>query len=202
MITNPCAVTTGEVRFSYLHVFQPYAQQQGAEPKYSATILLPKADTAAKAAIDTAIRTAIETGVNKRWNGMRPPQPAICVHDGDGGRPSDGMPFGPECRGHWVFTASCKTPPFVVDANVQPILQQTEVYSGMYGRANVTFFPYANSGKKGVGCALNGIQKLRDGEALGGRISAEDAFGPSVQAAPAPAACPPQIDPITGQPVV
>lgn len=215
MTTNPTTMTTGEIRFSYLHVFQPYAQAANAEPKYSTTILVPKSDAATKAAIDAAVRAAIDNGVTKCWNGVRPPQPSICVHDGDGGRPSDGTPYGQECRGHWVITASSKNPPFVVDANVQPILQQSEVYSGMYGRASITFFPYANSGKKGVGCALNGIQKLRDGEPLSGRVSAEDAFGapgaPAAYAAPAAqqAAPPwgampagyPQIDPITGQPV-
>lgn len=179
MATPINTITIGEVRLSYCNLFQPRAQQPGQEPKFSVTVLVPKTNTKAKAAIDTAIQAAIEAGVSKCWNGQRPPQPAICVHDGDGVRPSDGMPFGAECRGHWVFTASSKAdrPPFVVDANVQPILQQTEVYSGMYGRVNVTFFAYANSGKKGIGCGLNGVQKLRDGEPLGSRVTAEEAFG-------------------------
>ena len=172
-------ITIGEVRLSYCNLFQPRAKQAGQEPKFSVTVLVLKTNTAAKAAIDAAIQVAVEAGVAKRWNGVRPPQPAICVHDGDGARPSDGVPFGEECKGHWVFTASCKAdrPPFVVDANIQPILQQSEVYSGMYGRVNVSFFAYANSGKKGIGCGLNGVQKLRDGEPLGSRVSAEDAFG-------------------------
>ena len=124
MNTNPCTLTTGEVRFSYLHVFQPYAQQQGAEPKYSVTLLIPKTDVATKGLIDAAINAATNNGVSSKWNGIRPPQLFICVHDGDGGRPSDGMPFGDECKGHWVVTASNKNAPFVVDANVQPILQR------------------------------------------------------------------------------
>ena len=190
MATTATTLTTGEVRLSYLHVFQPYAQQQGAEPKYSTTILLPKTDAATKSAIDAAIRAAIEDGVSRKWQGVRPPQPSICVHDGDGGRPSDGLPFSDECKGHWVFTASNKNQPFVVDANVQPILQQGEVYSGMYGRVNVTFFAYANSGKKGVGCALNGIQKTRDGEPLGSRVTAEEAFGAAAPGTPAGAVSP------------
>lgn len=185
MTTNPTTITTGEVRLSYLHLFQPYAQQPNAEPKYSATILVPKSDVATKAAIDGAIRAAIDAGVGKCWNGVRPPQPAISVHDGDGTRPSDGMPYGPECKGHWVVTASSKNAPFVVDAGLQPILQQGEVYSGMYGRVSLTFFPYSNSGKKGVGCGLNGVQKLRDGEPLGGRVSVEDAFGAPAPGTPA-----------------
>lgn len=189
MAMSNTTVTTNEVRFSYLHVFQPFANQPNQDPKYSLTILIPKTDTATKAAVDAAVQQAIAAGVNKCWNGVRPPQPAVCVHDGDGARPSDGAPYGDECKGHWVLTASSKQPPFVVDANTQPIINQADVYSGAYGRACVTFYPYSNSGKKGIGCGLNGIQLLRDGEPLGGgRVSAEEAFGaPAAMPAAAPA---------------
>jgi len=174
---NTSTVTTGEVRLSYTNLFQAVARQQGAEAKYSTTVLVPKSDFATKTAIDAAIAAAIDAGVSKCWNGVRPPQPAICVHDGDGARPSDGQAFGAECRGHWVFTASSKNAPFVVDQNVQPILQQSEIYSGMYGRVSVNFFAYSNSGKKGIGCGLNGVQKTRDGEPLASHVSAAEAFG-------------------------
>jgi hypothetical protein len=138
---------------------------------------LPKSDFATKQRIDAAIQAAIQAGVASKWNGIRPPQIAIPLHDGDGVRPSDGMPFGDECKGHWVFTASSKQQQAVVDASIQPILNQTEVYSGMYARVNINFFPYANSGKKGIGCGLGPVQKLADGEPLGGQMSADAAFG-------------------------
>ena len=188
MATTPNTITIGEVRLSYCNLFQPRSNQPNQEAKYSVTVLVPKSNAQAKAAIDAAINYAIEQGVSKSWNGVRPPQPSICIHDGDGARPSDGMPYGEECKGHWVFTASSKADraPFVVDANVQPILQQAEVYSGMYGQVNVSFFPYNNSGKKGIGCGLNGVQKLRDGEPLGSQISAEEAFGVPQQPAAVP----------------
>ncbi len=190
MAMSNTTVTTNEVRFSYVHVFQPFSNQQGQDPKYSLTILIPKSDTATKAAIDAAVQQAITAGVSTKWNGIRPPQPAICVHDGDGARPSDGAPYGAECKGHWVLTASSdqQHPPFVVDANTQPIINQADVYSGAYGRACVTFYPYSNSGKKGIGCGLNGIQMLRDGEPLGGNgVTAAEAFGAPVAV---PAAAP------------
>ena len=176
---NTTTITIGEVRLSYCDLFQPRAKQAGQEPKYSVTVLLPKTNTAAKAAVDAAINAALEAGVSKCWNGVKPPVPSICVHDGDGVRPSDGQAFGEECRGMWVFTASSKAdrPPFVVDANVQPVIQQTDVYSGVWGRVNVTFFPYNAAGKKGIGCGLNGVQKLRDDTPLGSRVTAEEAFG-------------------------
>lgn len=171
------AITINEVRFSYVNLFQPVSKN-GGEPKYSVTILIPKANVAAKALVDQAIQEAINNGVSSRWNGQRPPMPAICVHDGDGPRPSDGQPFGPECRGCWVVSASSKNPPFVVDTAVQPIINPTEVYSGMWGNVSVNFFPYNANGKKGVGCGLNGVQKTRDDEPLGGRVTAQDAFKP------------------------
>lgn len=185
---NSNTVTIGEVRFSYCSLFQakPPFNNPNGEPKFSVTVLVPKSNTPAKAAMDAAVNAAIEQGVSTRWNGVRPPQPAICIHDGDGPRPSDGQAFGAECKGMWVFTASCKAdrPPFIVDANVQPILQQSEIYSGVYGNASVSFFAYSNSGKKGIGCGLNGIKKTRDGEPLGNSVTAQDAFSAIASATP------------------
>jgi len=203
------SVVTGEVRLSYVNLFQPRAAQQGGEPKYSVTILLPKSDVATYQRIQAAIQAAYEQGVAQKWNGARPPLKHT-IHDGDGVRPS-GEPFGPECRGHWVFTASSKQKPEVVDANLNPIIDQSKVYSGVYGRVHVNFFPYSQSGNRGIAAGLGPVQILRDGEPLGGRVTAADAFG----AAPAPAApqtfappaapaapqVPQQIDPITGQPL-
>lgn len=183
-------VTLNDVRFSYLNVFQakpPFNNPQG-EAKFSTTILVPKTNLQAKALMDQAIAAAIEEGVSAKWNGIRPPQPSICVHDGDGPRPSDGQPFGQECRGCWVFTASCKAdrPPFVVDTQVQPIIDPTQVYSGMWGNVSVNFFAYNQAGKKGIGCGLNGIQKIRDDEPLSAHVTAQDAFQPVAAPAAAP----------------
>lgn len=174
---NPRHVVTGEARLSFVHLFTPYARP-GNEPKYSTTVLVPKSDVATKQRIDAAINAAIELGMQKTWNGVRPPVLGIPVYDGDGVRPSDGMPFGQECKGHWVFTTSSKNPPQVVDAQLNPIINQSEVYSGCYGRVSVDFFPYSNRGNKGVGCGLGNVQKTRDGEPLGNRTTPEDDFTP------------------------
>ena len=193
------AITLNNVRFSYCNLFQPKApfNNPSGEPRYSTTILVPKSNAAAKAAIDQAIAQAIEEGVSGKWSGVRPPQPAICVHDGDGPRPSDGSAYGEECRGCWVFTASSRDKPFVVDGQVQPIIDPTQVYSGMWGNVSVNFYAYNQAGKKGVGCGLNGVQKTRDDDPLSGRVTAQDAFQPV-----APAAAPGYggVNPITGLP--
>lgn len=173
-------VTTGEVRLSYVHLFKPYAYVAGQEEKFSCTVLVPKTDTDTMGRIHAAIEAAKQKGISDMWNGSCPPIMQTPVYDGDGIRPSDGDEFGPECRGHWVFTARAKTdyPPEVVDQNLNPIINQSEMYSGVYARVNVSFFPYSFGGKKGIGCGLGAIQKLRDGEVLGGSMpSASKAFG-------------------------
>ncbi len=195
---NPMQVVTGQARLSYVHLFTPYASPNGGDPKYSVTVLIPKSDVATKQRIDAAIQSAIQSGVESRWNGVRPPLIALPIHDGDGVRPSDGMPFGDECKGHWVFTASAKQAPGVVDVALNPILNQTEIYSGIYGRVSVRFFPYANSGKKGIGVGLNNVQKLADGEPLGSRTTAADDFGGEPLGAYAPST--PQAYGVPGQP--
>ena len=105
-----------------------------------------------------------------------PPIIACSIHDGDGVRPSTGEPFGPECKGHWVFTASSKNPVSLVDAGMNPIVQKGELYSGCYARVCVSLFPYNTAGKRGIGIGLEAVQKLRDGEPLGGKASAASDF--------------------------
>lgn len=191
-------VTTGIARLSYEHIFQPYVRNANDTPKYSATILVPKSDTATKARLDAAIEAAKRAGMKDKFGGMIPPFLTTPLHDGDGVRPSDGMPYGQECKGHWVFTANAKNPPSVVDMNRQPIVDESEIYSGVYAYVNVTFFPYNSNSKKGIGCGLNAVMKARDGEPLGSHITVDDAFAglPMMPTAAAPA-----VDPITGLPV-
>lgn len=195
-------ITTGLVRFSYAYIFTPRAgKNPGDEEKYSITLLIPKNDQATMNAIMAGIEEAKQEGLAGAFKGIPPQVLPTPIHDGDGAKES-GEPYGPECRGHWVITASNKRQPFVVDANVQPVLQPTLVYSGCYGKASIRFFPYT-TGKKGIGCSLNGIQKIQDGEPLGGGITADEAFGANPGFAPAAPMAPGYGQPATpayGQP--
>jgi len=207
------------VRLSYVHLDKPYSQN-GGEPKYSATILVPKIPADNRARIDAAIQQATAKA-REKFGSAFPIQPKTSVHDGDGVRPSDGQPFGEECKGCWVFTASAKTQPQLRDVYGQPVLDSTEFYSGVYAHVGVTFFGYNAPQNKGIGAALDNVMKISDGEMLGGaRASAEDDFADLVQpqqgysvpqqgyAAPQQGyavpqqgyAVPQQIDPITGMP--
>lgn len=205
-MANENRVVTGKARLSYVNLLKPYARP-GQEEKYSVTVLVPKSDTVTKAKIDAAIEAAIQTGIQRRWDGKRPGLINIPVYDGDGTRPSDGEPFGAECKGHWVFTASAKAdrPPRVVDQAINDILDAREVYSGMYGRVSVDFFAYNAQGRKGIGAGLNNVQKLADGEPLGGGTTAEDDFADSLPTGGNHAqpyqANQARVNPLTGQPL-
>ena len=195
---NPMKVLTGECRLSYCNLTTPRAAQQGGEPKYGVTLLIPKTDVATKADIDAAIQAAANEALSKVWNGARPPQLRVPIYDGDGVRPSGG-PFGDECKGHWVMAASTKNKPQVVGVdNINCELAPSDIYSGMYARVTIRFFGYSNSGNKGIGCGLGNVLKTRDGEALSGSASASVDFAGLCAAPAAPAY---GINPITGQPM-
>lgn len=172
------AITTGKVRASYVNIFQPRVPENGGEPKYSLTLLIPKTDMATLNAIYAEIERAKQEGAQKVFNRAVPPMCRIPLHDGDGFRPS-GEAFGEECRGCMVMTASARLQPSIVGLDMQAIINPADVYSGCYVRANINFFAYNTNGNKGIGCGLNAVQKIEDGEPLTARVSAEEAFGGS-----------------------
>ncbi len=170
------AITTNKVRASYVNIFQPRVPENGGDPKYSVTLLIPKSDTATINAIYAEIEKAKQEGAQKVFNGNIPPMCKIPIYDGDGYR-ANGELFGEECKGCMVMTASAKMQPIIVNTDMQNIINPAEVYSGCYIRANINFFAYNSNGNKGIGCGLNCVQKIEDGEPLTARVSAEEAFG-------------------------
>lgn len=174
----PTKVLTGEVRLSYVNLVAPRANNSdpNADPKYSVTLLIPKSDLAVKQNIDASIEAAAADAQGKIWNGVRPPVMPIPIHDGDGVR-DNGTPFGPECKGCWVMTASSKQKPQVVhQSDINTELLPQDIYSGMYARVTINFFGYNQRGKRGVGCGLGNVMKTRDGEPLAGGASAAADF--------------------------
>lgn len=162
-------VITGEVRLSYAHIWEPSAIE-GNEPKFSVSVIVSKNDKETLKAIKEAVEEAKETGKGK-WNGKIPAVLKTPLRDGDVERPDDEA-----YAGCYFFNASSKNKPGIVDENVQPILDQSEVYSGCYARVAVNFYAYNANGNKGIAAGLGNIQKLRDGDSLGGATRAEDDF--------------------------
>lgn len=163
-------VVTGEVRFSYLHVWEPSAIEEGQDKKYSASLIIPKSDKKTLDAINKAIESAKEAGKAK-FGGKIPTVLKTPLRDGDAERPDDEA-----YAGAYFINCNAKQQPGIVDKNARPIMNQDEVYSGCYGRASITFYAFNTSGNKGIACGLNHMMKLRDGESLGGRSTAEADF--------------------------
>lgn len=169
------------VRFSYAHVFQPYAfEGDDKEPRYSATILIPKSvkgkPNPEVAKIRQAIDAAYKEAQTDKWNGKQPKNWFNPLQDGD--EPNrDGEDRGEAYEGHWFINAKSRTKPGVVDAHLQPIMDSDEFYSGCYGNVSISFAGFDNSGNKGISAFLNNVMKTKDGEPLGaGAASAEEDF--------------------------
>ena len=174
-ISNPTKVITGvNTRWSYANVWDAKSINGGA-PKYSVSLIIPKSDTVTVSKIKAAIEAAYEEGESKlKGNGKTVPALSVLktpLRDGDLERPDD-----PAYANAYFINANSATAPGIVDADRQPILERSEVYSGVYGRASINLYAFNSNGNRGVACGLGNIQKVCDGEPLGGRTSASDEF--------------------------
>ena len=168
---NVTKVITGiNTRLSYFHGWEPVSINGGTE-KYSVSVLIPKDDKETIDAINAAIDAAIEDGIAK-FGGKKPKREAIKLPLRDGDLERDDEAY----KNHFFVNANSTTPPQIVDKRVNPILDREEVYSGCYARVSLNFYAFNSNGNKGVACGLGNIQKIRDGEYLGGRTSAADDF--------------------------
>lgn len=174
-INNPMKVITGpETRWSYANVWEPKSIN-GGTPKYSVSLIIPKSDTKTAEKIKAAIKAAYDEGQGKLKGNSRT-VPALSVlktplRDGDTERPDD-----PVYANSYFINANSASAPGIVDADCQPIIDRSEVYSGVYGRASINFYAFNSNGNKGIACGLNNLQKIKDGEPLGGKSRAEDDF--------------------------
>jgi len=172
---NPTKVITGpDTRWSYCNVWQPKSINGGVA-KYSISLIVPKSDTKTVEKIKAAIEAAYHEGEAKLKGNAKtvPPLAAIKtpLRDGDVERPNDSL-----YSNSYFLNANSATAPGIVDADRQEILNRSEVYSGVYGKASISFFAYNSNGSRGIACGLNNLLKIRDGEPLGGKPRAEDDF--------------------------
>lgn len=167
-------VITGKVRFSYLNVFEPTAIDENSRKTYNVSLIIPKSDTVTISKIKKAIEAAKELYKSKLVdkNGKMPATMWNPLRDGDLERGDS-----PEYENSFFVNAKSEVRPGLVDKDLNPIMSKDELYSGCYGRASISFFGFNQSGNKGISCGLNNLQKLSDGEPLGGGASAESDFG-------------------------
>lgn len=163
-------ITVENVKLSYANIWEKKSIN-GGDPKYSVSLLIDKNDKKTIKAIKDAIEEAKQEGIAK-FGGKIPGKLKEPLRDGDEERPDDET-----YAGMLFMNANSNNQPQIVNKQVQPILDQTEVYSGCIANVSVSFYCFNTNGNKGVACGLGNIQKVADGERLGGGASAESDFG-------------------------
>lgn len=176
---NPMKVITGpNTRWSYANVWEPKSINGGA-PKYSVSLIIPKSDKTTVDKINAAIKAAYEEGQSKlKGNGRSVPALSAIktpLRDGDLERPDDEA-----YANSYFINANSPSAPGIVDVDRNTIIDRSEVYSGVYGRASISLYAFNSNGNKGIACGLNNLQKIRDGEPLGGKSRAEDDFATDI----------------------
>lgn len=175
MLKSTEVVTGKDTLFNYLNVNKPKPTQDGTRLKYSSSLIIPKSDVITKGKIKAAIKAAYEEGQSKLKGNDKnvPPLSSLKtpLRDGDTDRPND-----PVYANSWFMNTNSYKKPKAWDANGNEIMDPSELYSGIYGKAVVNFYAYNTHGSKGIACGFEGLQKLRDGEYLGGTNITVDIF--------------------------
>nr|WP_068432511.1 ssDNA-binding protein [Magnetospirillum sp. XM-1]CUW38821.1 protein of unknown function\ len=179
---------TPRARLSYPHLVEAVANDDGVEWYSCVLIFDPEAQkTAEFQAIKEAIKTVAQEDWTKKFGGEKPEGYRMLIRSAEskmkGGEYDPAVP-----KGSVFIQVKTKTRPSVVsskkgpdgrplkidDANVAD-----EMYAGCYVRATLSYpYAYEVKGNKGIGMFLNNMQKLGEGERLGGRKDARDDFDP------------------------
>lgn len=167
---------TPTFRASFLTVFEPRAFEEGAEPKYSVEMLFSK-----KGSDLTELKKKMKAVCVAAWGKEESKWPKNFrwpFKDGDD-MPEDMKESSKEIyAGHLIARADSKQPPGIYDETREDIIDKREFYSGCYARASLYMVPYENvggrDGRSGVKLYLQGIQRVKKGEALGGNGARED----------------------------
>lgn len=164
-------VVFGPCRLSYTHVFTKYAPDGDTDNgKYMTNVLIPKSEKQTVKALQQAIEAAKKAGIVSKWGGKEPKNLEMPLRDGDTDKDDE---VYEDC---FFINAKSSTRPGICDKNKNPIVDEEEIYSGVYAYVSVSFYPYDKNGNRGIACGLNNIMKFKDGERLGGRTSAENDF--------------------------
>jgi len=160
-------VMTPEFRVSFPHVFRARAAEEGQEPKFSITMLFPKDADLSK------LEAAAKDAIKEKWGDKPPKKLRSPFRDQAEKDEYEGYE-----EGAIFVNATSKSRPGLVDRDVQAIIDEAEFYAGCYARATINAFAYDVKGNRGVAFGLQNIQKLRDGDPLGGRARPDQDFDP------------------------
>jgi hypothetical protein len=192
---------TPEGRLSFPALFEPKAPVKGAEPKYSATILIPKDGHGVKEWI-ASLQQGVKDAVAAKWPNPenRPARLRLAIKDGDTAEFETGSSAGklkcekyPEMQGCWCIQASSKNKPTILDIAGNPVFDKERVKAGYWVRMSFNLFAYDNV-NVGVSCGLNNLLVVRPDDVFGGKTDAKSDFAdlidPSAKVEAAPTSAP------------
>lgn len=164
-------LVTPEAIASYPHLFEPRPNMSSGQPEYSVCLVFePDADLKGMKA--AALEVAKEKFGSKTEAMIKSGSLRMPFRDGE-------EKYG---KGFTFINTKCKAAPGVVsrfagaDGKPQKIEDPAEIYAGARIRASLSAYAYDVNGNKGVAFGLNNVQKLRDGERIDGRMSADSEF--------------------------
>jgi hypothetical protein len=179
---------TPEGRLSYLNVFKPRKRQAGEEGKpdvYDGMIIMetPKKMSPMDLARYQKLKELCEKTRAEKWPKLTSAiQGPFRTTEGLNSKLFHSKPLdadkNPEYEGKLILKAvSYGRQPQLIGPDKEEIMEQSDLYSGCYGRFWVVAFAYENSGNKGISFSLQGVMKTKEGIPLGGSAGkALDAF--------------------------
>ena len=152
-------VITSKVRFNFTNLFTPKKLEDSDELRYSLCILIPKSDLETINKINEAILNAKGKGLEKFKDLDNIKNP---LRDGDKEKPDN-----ENYKNHYFINTTSKYQPGVVNKDLNKITNPEEIYPGCYGRVSINFYPFEKNGTSGIGCGLQNVQKICDGDKIG-----------------------------------
>lgn len=156
-------VITNSVRCSYVHLFEPIAQGEINEGKYTVSLIIPKEDKDTIKVVKQAIKNCFEANKDTKLKGVSIDKVAEVLHDGDKDRPEDEA-----YKNSYYLSAKSSRKPVIWNSKGEQITDPNEFYSGVWAKADITFYAYDQKINKGISVAINAVVKVKDDDALSG----------------------------------
>ena len=161
---------TPEFRVSYPAVFRAKKNDLNGKDEYNVVALFKKGEDLSK------LKAAAEKAICDKWGSDKAKWPKNLRSPFRDQGEKEGAGYE---EGAVFMNLKSNQKPGLVNAQVEDIIDESEFYSGCYARATVSCYAYDQAGNRGVSFGLQNIQKLRDGDPLGGsRPKAQNEFAP------------------------
>lgn len=167
LFTNGRGVRTGEVKLSFPRLFELDPTAEFNKDKYTTSIIITEEEKEflEKVVVKNTYYDAIKT--YQKWGGAQPKNfqmPAVKLLSLE-----EKEMFYPASQGtYYSIIAKTNEKPQLVDLQTKPLQDKNELYSGVIVRLSLSAYPWAYGGKTGVSFSLGVVQKLADGQRIGG----------------------------------